>query len=547
MFPPFLAFAWTLWRRHYLGLLLALVYLTVASILSAILPAGFAPAAVPSVFAPLVLPVVGVYVYLLPLFVYGVDGTDVLARDSCFPAGMFTLPVRTAALAGWPMAYGAAAVALLWLVTAWFIMRPWLTVLGGSVPLWWPAMLAVVFLVWVQALLWTPFALPGLRVALVIILVPGMIVLINMSVAFGASEGFLVGLFSLLALAGSAVAYAGVRRARYGDVPNWEALFEPWRRLGRRLPRRRQPFASAARAQTWFEWRRSGSSLPLMTGVLLPFGLLFLALPKNEEISMAQVLLSALFLPLFLAGFGGTTVSGKNPWVKDYYGVALSTATLPLSTAAMVGAKLKAAAVSTLAAWLILAVEVFLAVLLSDRLDEVAGWWQQAVHEYHPVKVVAGMLASAVLLVVWTWKRMVDSLFLGLTGRKWVIQGTIFVSMTGFCLLCGLAGWIYRHPETHETFRSALPWLLGLWLLCKLLASAWALRRGLRQGLLAPRLVKSWLLAWLLLAAALIGVLAWVVPPNLVPTYQISFAVVLVLPMTHLAATPLALAWSRHR
>ena len=52
-----------------------------------------------------------------------------------------------------------------------------------------------------------------------------------------------------------------------------------------------------------------------------------------------------LAVPVFVAGLAGTTVSGKNPWVKDYYGVAPSTATLPMSTGELVGAKLTAGAI----------------------------------------------------------------------------------------------------------------------------------------------------------------------------------------------------------
>jgi len=58
-------------------------------------------------------------------------------------------------------------------------------------------------------------------------------------------------------------------------------------------------------------------------------------------------------------------VSGNHPWVKDYYGVAPFTATLPMTTLGLVGAKLKAAALSTLAAWGVLVVLVSAAVVLT--------------------------------------------------------------------------------------------------------------------------------------------------------------------------------------
>jgi hypothetical protein len=50
------------------------------------------------------------------VFTFGFAG-DLQARESMYPARMFTLPVTTSALRGWPMFYGAAAMVVL-LLTA---------------------------------------------------------------------------------------------------------------------------------------------------------------------------------------------------------------------------------------------------------------------------------------------------------------------------------------------------------------------------------------------------------------------------------------------
>src|SRR2546430_14999392 len=80
-------------------------------------------------------------------------------RPSIYRARMFARPGRAAAMVGWPMRYGPAAVAILWLVTALSARWPW----GIELPLIWPALLAAVFLAWTQALMWMPYGLPGLR------------------------------------------------------------------------------------------------------------------------------------------------------------------------------------------------------------------------------------------------------------------------------------------------------------------------------------------------------------------------------------------------
>ena len=61
--------------------------------------------------------------YFLAVFSFGLAG-DLAARHSIYPARMFTLPVTTAALAGWPMLYGTATMASLWVATALLALRP---------------------------------------------------------------------------------------------------------------------------------------------------------------------------------------------------------------------------------------------------------------------------------------------------------------------------------------------------------------------------------------------------------------------------------------
>jgi hypothetical protein len=546
MLPTPLAFAWMFWRRFRWGLLVFLSYLIVAVALSAVLPAYLSPEVAPAAFALLTFPSGYPAMFLLGAFCLVEETTPIGGRHSCFPAEMFLLPVGTGALAGWPMAYGAAAVCTLWLVVTLCIMQPWVSIWGVSVPLWWPALMATAALAWLQAVLWLPFGLRGLRVVVLLVLILGLALVAQLCALNGVAEPILAAVFAGLAVPGWALGYLGVRQGRRGAAPDWEGLCEPWRRLVRRSPQRRRPFASAAWAQTWFEWRRTGKSLPIMTGVLLlPVVVLFLAF--GDVIPPAQPVLSGLLTPVLMAGMAATTVSGKNPWVKDYYGVAASTATLPMSTGEMVGAKLRAAALSTLAAWAIVVVAVSLALLLTGNLEAVMGWWRLAEQEIPPLKIVAGLLAAAILLVGCTWKRLVDSLFLGLTGRKWIIQGALSVGMVTFIGLVLVATWVSKQPEILGHVLALVPWLLGLLIACRLSVAGLALRAGLRRRVLAPRTAVRWVTAWVCVAAALFGLLAYAVPAERVPVYVLAFAVLIAMPMVRLTAAPLALAWNRHR
>src|SRR3989454_5203487 len=159
MHSPALAMGWEFRRRHLWALIAMAGYLLA---LAAITPLSRGPmepirldppeggAAV--VFTPLT----ATYFYLLAAFSFGLAG-DLGARPSIYPARMFALPLRTAALVGWPMLYGTAAVAILWLVTALSARWPW----GVEVPLIWAALLAGGFLAWTPALMWMPYGFPG--------------------------------------------------------------------------------------------------------------------------------------------------------------------------------------------------------------------------------------------------------------------------------------------------------------------------------------------------------------------------------------------------
>jgi hypothetical protein len=482
----------------------------------------------------------------------------VLARESCFPAGFFRLPVRTGSLVVWPMVYGAAVAVLMWLFTAWFILRPWLALLDDSVPLLWPAMVATASLAWIQTLLWTPFGLRGLRLLLLSALPLGLIAAPGISVYFnrywqgdrtaGISEGYVAAMYAGLTLIAWPLSYVGVKHARRGDVPDWGAYLQPLRQLARWLPTRKSPFISAARAQAWFEWRLTGHSLATMTGLVLPAAVFPLIFGKNDVIHTAQTLLSALAVPVYLAGLAGRWPGiGRNRWVKDQFGMMPFIATLPMSTADLIGAMLKAAVGSTLAAWAVVVLIVPSAVMLTGHFDEVEEWWHELLRAGSPAEFAAGVVAIMAWLLVWTWKRKVDSLYLGLPGRGWVTGSIALAYLPGSLGLWFVAGWIYRHPEIRDTILTVLPTLLGVVVLCRLLLAAWALRQSLRQGLLQPRTLVRWAAGWVLLASVLFGLFAWAVPPELVPRYYLAYGVLFALPMARLAAAPLTLAWNRHR
>src|ERR1700686_123569 len=167
MRSPAAAIAWEFRQRHRWGLILLTGYLLVLSIIRlVILEPGGRVNFEDDLSFPLAVgvPMTATFMYFLAMFSFGLTG-DLAARQSMYPARMFTLPVTTAALAGWPMLYGSLAMAILWLATR--LLGLWPS--DVDVPWIWPLLLGPALLAWTQALTWMPYPVPGLRVIVTVL------------------------------------------------------------------------------------------------------------------------------------------------------------------------------------------------------------------------------------------------------------------------------------------------------------------------------------------------------------------------------------------
>ena len=360
MTPAARAIGWQFQRQHRLGLLLLAAYLIALWAVKMLVlgPAHDIRLRPPNGMAGLIVaPVSITFFYFVGLFTFGFAG-DLAARQSIYPSRMFTLPVTTASLAGWPMLYGTAAAASLWVATALF-----LRVAGtdAAVPLIWPALLTAVYLAWTQALMWMPYALAGMRVIVAVLWLAAVDTIVLVALHYHAPEWLMTVLLAPQLPLAYAVAYVAVARARRGDIPDWR---RPFGRLALTATGDRSlgSFVSAARAQMWFEWRRHGRALPAMVGIVVPCELLLLFIPGNHASPVVFLtLFVVLVTPPVLAVFVAAALSSPNS-----YGL-----TRPLTSASLVAAKLKMSLWSALTAWLLVAVFVPLALRLSGKMPVV--------------------------------------------------------------------------------------------------------------------------------------------------------------------------------
>lgn len=539
------AFAWEFRRRHRWGLIAIAGYLLVlGAIRLLILDPGrgidFEDA--PSFALAVVVPVCSTFMYFLAVFSFGLSG-DLAARQSIYPARMFTLPVTSGGLAGWPMLYGAAAIAILWFATRFLAVWP----AGVDVPILWPALLAASLLAWTQALTWTSYPLRGLRVIVTVLWLAVIDAAVMVALELKAPEPVMLAILAPHVPLAYLVARLSVARARRGDVPDWGKAFARLGRVADALRRRRGDFSSASHAQAWFEWRRYGRSLPALVVILLPFELALLFLFRGTPAIVVETLLGVLLTPPFMATFVAPMAGKSDHPGRDSYGVAPFIATRPLTSASLVAAKLKAALWSTLAAWLPILVAIPIALKWSGTSPMVVEWMRQLIEAVGTPRAVAIVLLGFAALFTATWKQLVQSLYISMSGREWIVKTSGLLALSILTVVVPFAHRIAGSKAIMAALWTALPWIVAVLALLKTAAAAWIAVR-LRDGrLLGDRALLIGSACWNVSVLALYGLLLWIAPGLLLPAHFLAFVAILGVPLVRLSAAPLAFAWNRNR
>lgn len=526
MRSPALAIAWEFRRRHRWGLVAVAAYLVILGIIKPILGPDRAVRLDPpnGMGGVLLVLFTATFLYFLAVFSFGVTG-DLAARQSMYPARMFTLPVKSAALAGWPMVYGAAAMFGLWLTTVALARWPW----GMELPWIWPALLAAAFLAWTQVLTWMPFGLRGLRVAAAVLWLPALDAVVLTAVHYKVPEPLMVAFLApQLPLAYLAAWYA-VARARRGEVPDWSVAVPV-------LARTRERFASPARAQVWFEWQEHGRALPVWVGILVPFELALLFVTRNDTpVFVVTALVLALLTPPFMASFAAS------------HRLTPFTTTRPLSTAALIAAKLTMTIWSTLAAWLLVLVAIPLALTLSNTWPVVLERARRLAEMLGPPRAMVIALLVVAGLMVWTWKRLVQSLCIGLTGREWILKARVFLTLAFLVILGFIVPWVLDDRGVQVALWEALPLIAAVLISFKIAAGFRIVSRLHSSRLLSDRTLIIGAACWSIAVLALYGLVAWFHNTPLIPRYLFGLLAIVAMPLVRLSAAPLALAWNRHR
>ena len=477
------------------------------------------------------------FVNVMLIAPFSMTGDD--TRNFMFARRMFVLPQRTSALVAWPMISGCITVAAFWLLNASLVLRP----SGIAVPLWFPAAALALFLATFQAIAWTPFAQRWLHGVLTVtaFMTPLLVLLLGAALDVRPSEfAATAALIALIPIAWLA-AYSGVARSRRSDPYDWRAWgrFMEW--LARQRPAASHPFRSLHGAQLWYECR-AHLIVPLFIACMAPCFLFLPALePRNLEFGwklLGMLLVAPLLVGMLAGGALGNLVDPLSKRESSSFVLVR-----PISTLSILRGKLALAAIMTAAIWILFLGYISLLLLRPGFMESI----ERAASSVPRWKAVGYPLLALTLLVLFTWKSMVETLWIVLTGRKWVelafnfaLVGLIFVSV-------GMALWLVFHPELQATALAAVPWLLGSLLALKFAAAALVVYGILHWRLTTPRGVALMIAAWLAVVIALSALAFALLPPELGPATKVIPGIALFIPFARLAGAPLALQWNRHR
>jgi hypothetical protein len=155
------------------------------------------------------------------------------------------------------------------------------------------------------------------------------------------------------------------------------------------------------------------------------------------------------------------------------------------------------------------------------------------------VLAVLALLAS-------TFKQLVQSMYIGLSGRERIVKASVFLHLAVVAALGPVVVWMLETGALLAVLR-AVPWILAVLAGLKLCAAGWVAVRLYETRLVSDRTLVVSAAAWLVVVLGLQGLLVWLVDTPLFPSYLLLLVAILAVPLARVSAAPLALAWNRHR
>jgi hypothetical protein len=464
-----------------------------------------------------------------------------------FPYRLFCLPVPTLLLISCPIVLAVISLEAVYWAWAKLVFAP----LGRTITFW-PAACAGVGMICYQAIVW---GLAGFRITRIIVLALIGLVLANLGMVPLIEEvkiwpekdlfrwaRWLLALFSASAAFG---AWFSVERQRHGGGRGKGHLKKALARILDALPRRTRGFSSPAAAQFWFEWRRSGQVLPLCVGAILLVVFLPLSwFTRNDPDAAFWILGWGIVLPTVLAGVIGKGFAGLEFWSGDL-SFPTFLAIRPISSGEIVVTKLKVAALAVAVTWtMVLAFLSFYLALWADtkQLHELVRSFSMV---YNPLALDAIVGLSIVAAVLLSWRMMVESLWVGLSGNLGLtIASAVTHLVTAVLVIVGLVSWNHHFWTNLDKIVHNFRWIGWAFVAAAVLKLLLATRSWKH---ISPRRVLKYVTFWWLATLCFVLLVLAIDPPFAALKHVMILAAFLPVPLARLGLAPSALAKNRHR
>lgn len=563
---------YALWQRNRIGLWLILGY-TVAFSASLVLAGGRRN---DGLLALGVLVLLLSYLFLVAVFIH--QDSDVGAARSSYPSYMFTLPVKTSRLVLVPMMLATVTV-----FAFAFLLTLSARSAGASISLFWPSALATTFVAVLQAIFWFPWGIPYTKLILTLTAIPLLATGVGMATNANAPEwSICLGLATMIALSYQ-TAYIGVGRARRGDsreIGSTRAAQSVARPV-----KQKAPFRSAGQAQRWYELRQHGVVLPAVAALLT--GLFYVPMVWNTTLSPVPGIgpnadgivatiptYVSVYYPVLLflvpcaswiigCGLKRSDVKRGDRTFQLFYG------TRPMSDADMIGAKLKATAISTLWAWgIVLLLSLPILTMGGATMDvrrELVFPDQIPLFALLPRYVdgravlLGGVFVA--LLAVMTWRNYVIGFWTELSGKLWLRYAYPISFGIGYALLVVWGAQTSPRDGRASAWFTFAAFVIAVWiaLTAKFLTAIWLAVTEYRRGILKPCALAWSAATFVVGCAAFVGMGALLSVPlreglvggqvaSPIVIDSTAFALlVLWTPLNRILAAPIMLSINRHR
>jgi hypothetical protein len=537
-----LAFVWHIWTRHRLGISISGVCLLAMAVA---FPPVLRSFDTTSVFVATMIPVALLFAYVANSLIFS---EEVGSLTSGYPRRMLTLPVKNRSLTLWPTLIAVVSVAGLWLAIALLIYRR----AGYRPPIILPALGLAVAMTWNQTACWLPFKS---HVAKSYVILVGLYLFLGLpgwlfvGSYLSHTSALWLGIVELLGML--LLATQGLASDRRGDV--WslgmESLAAWWSPFLDRLSLRPRAFHSTAEAQYWYEVRCHRSVILGMFLVveLFLFGfLLYVPTIKTFAINLGACLL--LGMPLVVCT-QGASIGQMRPLGFGQHRAITFVVTRPILTGGLVEAKYRMVTHTAFQTWIMAVGFAGAIVLTKGQGPEVASRLQWFMQLYPGWKGVVILVLSFGLVLISSWKLMTDGLVPGLTGRRWLSDGSVLLNGLILLSLISAGLWMAEHTEYLHFVFPGLIWTLAALLLVKMTIAVVGFRAAVRRGLLRHGSVLGISLAWIAMALATLLLGHLIVPHSRLPVPRsvTLIAALPFLPLGRFALAPLALDWNRHR